>query len=283
MALLKTPLYLCTRFLAGAPPTSCCVRAHQLAGGPAAGRAEPLGGSSSLLPSLRPGKPRRRKAARRRRPGNNGERPEEREPRLRFLRPRRPAPLPPLPAASRTPLCRGARAAAGGLPPRSLPGRHSPSALPTAACPEPAPLTADPRSPLKCPRQVCQFSAALPRAPADLLSQPRIPKPSRPRREACWRTSGAARLARRQPRSRAYPGVGGAGRPAYGSPHPSAGCPRPPATGPAPARPLACREHYQQERRQHYRRAPTRALQCLLLPFRGRCCTQKTAQHCSPL
>lgn len=60
MALLKTPLYLCTRVLAGPPellPAS--TRACRGPGGGGGG-----GWSSSLLPSLRPGKPRRQKAAR---------------------------------------------------------------------------------------------------------------------------------------------------------------------------------------------------------------------------
>lgn len=280
MALLKTPLYLFTRLLAGPPRAAACERTR-LRGARRRRRGEQSRSAGALLsfPRSARASPAGGKRREKRRPGNNGQRLEERQPRLRFLRPRRrPAPLPPLPAAS--------HAALPGSAGRRRRGAAAPlSCLADAAppCYLRQPLTGDPRSPLKSPRQACQFSAALPRAPADLLAQPLTPKLSRPTaRSGAGGASGAARLARRQPRSRAYPGVGGAGGPAYGSPQPSAGCPRPPATGPAPARPLACREHYQQERRQHYRRAPTRPLQCSLPPFRGRCCAQKAAQHCSP-
>lgn len=217
-------------------PPSCCVRAHPLAGGPpaaAAGRAEPLGGSSSLLPSLRPGKPRRRKAARKEAAGEQWGAPGA-EAAPAALPPAPPPPPPPGPAPAAS--CGLARRSAGergpppaGCRPALLPGRRDPSTLPTAAGPEPAPLTGDPRSPLKSPRQACQFSAALPRAPADLLAQPLTPKLSRPTAR-----SGAARLARRQPRSRAYPGSAvRAGRPMGAlSPPPAAPDLLPPAPRP---------------------------------------------------
>lgn len=101
--------------------------------------------------------------------------------------------------------------------------RHS--ALPRAACPEPAPLPGDPRSPLESPGPAPRCRGH-PRVYS--RSHSLAPELSRPRT-----ASGAARLARRQPRSRAYPGVG---RAAYGSPDPA-------APGSCPA----CREHCPQE------------------------------------
>lgn len=61
----------------------------------------------------------------------------------------------------RTPLCRAAGAAAGGLPPRSLPGRHG------SRCYLRQPARSPPRwrETLAHPWQACQFSAALPRHP----------------------------------------------------------------------------------------------------------------------
>lgn len=69
---------------------------------------------------------------------------------------------------------------------------------------------------------------------------------------------------------RAYPGVGGT---AYGS--------RAAALAALTSSRPACRERSRREGRQ--RRAAPPGLQCAPLPFRGRCCARRAAQHCSPL
>lgn len=249
MALLKAPLYLCTPFSRRTPPISVvlppptrCLRPNRAA---AAGRAEPSPSAGAPLSFPRSGRgqpsPRRRKAARRWRPGNNGESREEREPRLSFRRPRRYRRPAPLTAAWATPLRRGARA--GSHPARRLAGPGTaPSMLPTAACPEPAPLTGDPRSPLKSPGQ----SLPVPRRAAEgthgfnlslsslflRAAHPQTLPP--PGATACRRASGSARLARRQPRSpEPIPGSAVRASRPMAALSPSAGCPRPPAAAAA--------------------------------------------------
>lgn len=151
-------------------PPSCCVRAHPLAGGPAAaGRAEPLGGSSSLLPSLRPGKPRRRKAARKEAAGEQWAAPGgEAAP---AALPPAPPPPGPAPAAS----CGLARRSAGergppppgGCRPALLPGRRGPSMLPTAAADGRPPLTLEiPQASLPVQRRAAEGARGFTRSAA---------------------------------------------------------------------------------------------------------------------
>lgn len=168
----------------------------------------------------------------------------------------------------RTPLCRGARA--GGLPPRSLPLHVTYGSLPGARPADGRPsLTLEiPQASLPVQRRAAEgmhtvstLSAAHPQT---------LPPPARSVLEGEWVCPAGSPPAPLPSLSRGRRcGQAGLSQPSALRQLPPTSCHRPRAR-PSPA----CREHYQQEKRQHYRRAPTRALQCWLLPFRGRCCTQ---------
>lgn len=144
MALLKTPLYLFTRFLAGPPEplpaSTVCVLGgqrgeHSLSAGallsfPRCGLASPAAGKRREKPL----------------PGNNGERLERRQPRTLCLRPRSRRFLRP-----RSPFCWGAPAPLTAGPRRPLPRYRR----------QPAPLTGDPRSPLASPAPRCRRHSRL--------------------------------------------------------------------------------------------------------------------------
>lgn len=255
MALLKTPLYLFTRFLAGPPEplpaSTVCVLGgqrgeHSLSAGallsfPRCGLASPAAGKRREKPL----------------PGNNGERLERRQPRTLCLRPRSRRFLRP-----RSPFCWGAPAPLTAGPRRPLPRYRR----------QPAPLTGDPRSPLASPpAQRRAADGALGFTPS--AAHPQTLPPTAPSvLEGKWGCAPGPPPVRLPSLSRGRR----SGQVGLWEPSPLR---RMPPT--SRHRSLACREHYPPESRQHYRRAPA-GLQCAALPFRGRCCTQKPAQHCSP-